>query len=107
MAGIGLLLSLASFQYGHPAHNWLGMAGYVMGGVLTYTVGLSSYLIATLLSWVGWRHVRQQPLPKHCLLYSVLLILSASLFAYHPRRPALACLDFGYKIGSIPTLSRM
>lgn len=50
-----MLLSLLSFSYAHPAHNWIGIAGFTIGQIFHSLFGIGSYLICTFLAWIGWR----------------------------------------------------
>lgn len=51
-----LILSLTSFSlHGNYAPNWFGAVGYFVGWWSTALFGLSSYLVAIYIGWIGWR----------------------------------------------------
>lgn len=53
--GLMMLVSLLSFAYGEGSTNWLGLVGYTLGWIQTALLGLSSYLLAVYVGWIGWR----------------------------------------------------
>lgn len=57
-----MVLALVSFAYGHPSSNWLGILGYTVGGLFYYVLGLGSFLIASILGWIGWRLMASNPI---------------------------------------------
>ena len=42
-------------MHGAAHANWLGIVGYTVALTLVWTFGLSAYLIAAYLGWIGWR----------------------------------------------------
>lgn len=50
---VTLFLSLWSFSSGHHTNNWLGLLGYTVGWIFHSIFGLSSFLIAFYLAWIG------------------------------------------------------
>ena len=50
-----LLLSLLSFRGAGPAHNWLGLIGFIIAWVLHWLMGFSSYLLALGVGILGWK----------------------------------------------------
>lgn len=79
--GLMMLVSLLSFAYGEGSTNWLGLFGYTLGWIQAALLGLSSYLLAVYVGWLGWRTMFKKsinnPVLKH--LTVALLIVSTSL----------------------------
>ncbi len=79
--GIMMIVSLLSFAYGNGTKNWLGLVGYTLGWIQTAFLGLSGYLFALYLTWIGWRRlfkksINNLPLKNFTI---ALLILSTSM----------------------------
>ncbi len=76
-----MLISLLSFAYAEGTSNWLGLAGFTIGWIQAALFGLSSYLLALYIGWIGWRNLFNKsinnPGLKHLTI--ALLILSTSL----------------------------
>lgn len=62
LIAVGFLgwLSLWSFSFLHPGHNWLGYLGYVVALGLQSLFGLGAYLIPCYLIWLGIRLLKEQ-----------------------------------------------
>jgi S-DNA-T family DNA segregation ATPase FtsK/SpoIIIE len=77
-----LFLSLASFAYLPPSHNWLGILGVYMGKYVHALFGLTSYFFCFYLMLKGIKHALGDKieLPKRpaclTLLFSICLMLS-------------------------------
>lgn len=80
-----IVLSLISFSlHGSLSRNWLGATGYALGWSLTALLGLSSYLFAAYIGWIGWRLMFKKPtndllLKTICVfigIFSVSMLLS-------------------------------
>lgn len=69
-----LLICLLTFVHGSPSANWFGIIGYGIGLGLTFLFGLSSYIIALFIGWIGWKLLVASP-PYHFLLKSLYLSL--------------------------------
>ena len=74
-------LCLLSFVHGSPKENWLGMIGYGVGLSFLYTFGLSAYLIALYLGWMGWKLLTNTSSHRFGMksLYFVMGVLSLSI----------------------------
>jgi S-DNA-T family DNA segregation ATPase FtsK/SpoIIIE len=48
-----LMLSLASFSERHPSRNWIGLAGHALAWGAHYLFGISSFLFAVYIGWMG------------------------------------------------------
>ena len=57
-------LCVQSFAIDQPQSNWLGVVGYLVGGLLYYCFGLGSYLLLIFLGWIGWSMVIGHPLQR-------------------------------------------
>lgn len=55
LGSILLILCMASFVHGNPRANWFGVVGYGIGLSSLWIFGLSAYLIAVYVGWVGWK----------------------------------------------------
>lgn len=53
--GFVMFLALFSFSREVPRDNWLGLVGFGIGFALFYLVGISGYLIAGFLLWLGFK----------------------------------------------------
>lgn len=81
-ASFVLLLTLLSFDAQNPAANWLGLAGHALAWLQTYVFGITSYLVALFVGWVGWRFLctkKLEKLPRKTLYFSLFLLSSALL----------------------------
>lgn len=80
-AAIALWLSLMSFAISPDSKNLLGLMGYTFGWAFHALFGLSSYLIALYIGWIGWRYLFNKPIhyPMLKTLYVGLAILSTSM----------------------------
>lgn len=56
------VLSLHSFSLGHASSNWLGLLGYVIGGLMYIIFGVGSYAVTIFCGWIGWRLLLSKPL---------------------------------------------
>src|SRR3990172_9653604 len=76
-----MLLSLLSFHPLFPEKNWLGLVGFGLGLGFSYLLGLTSYLLAAYLGWLGWKHLCNQPIAnlsfKH--VYFGIFIISTAI----------------------------
>jgi len=55
LSGVGIMiLSLVSFAYGKQSTNWIGMVGYSLGWSFHSLFGISGYIIAFYIGWLGW-----------------------------------------------------
>lgn len=76
-------LSILSFSFPDPGHNWLGYIGYIIAFGAEYLFGLASYLIPCYLFWLGTRLVKGEKLLHIAydhLYFSILLISLSILF---------------------------
>ncbi|MEM8727246.1 MAG: DNA translocase FtsK 4TM domain-containing protein [Chlamydiota bacterium] len=55
MASALSFLSMISFIHGNPRANWLGIVGYGIGLSSIWLLGLSAYLVAAYIGWIGWK----------------------------------------------------
>lgn len=80
-SALTLIISLLNFTKGHLSSHWLGLTGYMIAWMFTGAFGLSSYILAVYIGWVGWRRLFNKtinhPLLKH--LYIGVLMLSVSM----------------------------
>lgn len=74
-------LCMASFVHGYPRSNWFGIVGYGIGLGSLWTFGLSAYLIATYVGWIGWKMLMGgvPPQLKMKTLYFGIGIISLSI----------------------------
>ena len=79
--GFVLLLSLLSFRAAGPAHNWLGLIGFILAWTLHWLMGFSSYLLALGLGILGWKILSsKEPTPLAIKgVYLTLLLFSCSM----------------------------
>ncbi|MBF5059898.1 FtsK/SpoIIIE family DNA translocase [Candidatus Neptunochlamydia vexilliferae] len=57
-----LFLCILSFTHTSPQKNWFGVIGYGIGYGMLWTFGLSAYLIATYIGWIGWKKLMGSPI---------------------------------------------
>ncbi len=57
-----LSLCMLSFIQGAPQKSWFGVIGYGLGYGMLWTFGLSAYLIAIYIGWIGWKKLMGSPL---------------------------------------------
>ncbi len=50
-----LFLCMVSFIHDNPKGNWFGIVGYGIGLGSLWTLGLSAYLVAAYIGWIGWK----------------------------------------------------
>lgn len=55
LGGVFLFLCMVSFVHGTVQANWLGIIGYGVGLSFLWLFGLSAYLIAAYIGWIGWK----------------------------------------------------
>ncbi|MCB1115670.1 MAG: DNA translocase FtsK [Chlamydiia bacterium] len=81
IGSILLFLCMASFVDGNPRANWLGIVGYGIGLSTLWTFGLSAYLAAFYIGWIGWKMLIGNPpkLLKMKTLYFGIGIVSLSI----------------------------
>lgn len=80
--GIAILLSLASFSINPPhTQNVFGAIGHAIGWIFTVFLGLSSYLIALYLGFIGFRLIFNKPIENMILkgIYFALGVVSTSI----------------------------
>ncbi len=70
---IAIFISLLSFAYNSNTQNWLGLIGYGIGKGLHALFGISSYLLCSYITWIGWRQLFHKPI-NHPLIKSCLMI---------------------------------
>jgi S-DNA-T family DNA segregation ATPase FtsK/SpoIIIE len=81
------LNTVGSYASGRPAHNWIGLAGAVVGDLLLQIEGACAFVAPLLLAVLGWTWLRSLPVgsPKSKLLGAVLcLLFGPALFALLP-----------------------
>lgn len=80
-AALLLILSLISFALNPHSKNLIGILGDSVGWILHALIGISSYLIAIYLGWVGIRLILNRPYPHPLLeiLYLSLMVTSCCI----------------------------
>lgn len=93
-ASVTLFLSLLSFSLGQETHHLLGIIGYSTGYFFHTLFGLSSYILAIYLAWIGWRQLFNKPLNDIALktLYIALFVVSTSMLlsVFESKQPLLS-----------------
>ena len=99
LGGLGLLLSMISYNAADPSwntagaggnehlHNWMGMPGAYMADLLLQTVGLAGVLFGVIMGFWGFRIVRRQkiaPLPVRVTLMIFTTLTASIAFASIP-----------------------
>ncbi|QVL57389.1 MAG: DNA translocase FtsK [Simkaniaceae bacterium] len=81
IGSILFILCMASFVHGFPRANWFGVVGYGIGLASLWTFGLSAYLIAAYVGWIGWKMLMGgvPPQLKMKTLYFGIGIISLSM----------------------------
>lgn len=81
VGSILLFLCMISFIHGDSKANWLGVVGYGVGLGSLWTFGLSAYLVAFYIGWIGWTMLmgRAPPQLKMKTLYFSIGIISLSI----------------------------
>lgn len=81
VGSILLFLCMISFIHGNPRANWFGVVGYGIGLSSIWLFGLSAYLVATYIGWIGWKMLMGgvPPQLKMKTLYFSIGILSLSM----------------------------
>ena len=76
-----LLLSLLSFRAAGPAHNWLGLIGFIIAWALHWMLGFSSYLLSFCVGILGWKILSsKEPTPLAFKgIYLTLFLFSSSM----------------------------
>lgn len=76
-----LFLSLIGFAIRPDAKNFLGLLGHTLGWSFHALFGISSYLIAIYIGWIGWRHLFNKTVNHPILktLYASMAILSTCM----------------------------
>ncbi len=77
-----LFLSLLSFAYGRETNNWIGLIGHTIGWLFHSGFGITSYLLALYISWVGWKKLIDHPIPHlffKTLCFAIFLFSAAIL----------------------------
>lgn len=79
--GVLTFLSLLSFNFLEPSHNWLGYVGYALAMGSEYIFGLASFLIPFYSIWVGVKLLQGQKKIHLGLehIHFLVLIASASI----------------------------
>lgn len=78
---IVLFLSLMSFAITPDSRNLLGLMGHTLGWLFHALLGISSYLLAIYIGWIGWRRLFNKPL-NHLFVkgtYVAIAIFSTSI----------------------------
>ena len=71
------IISVVSFYQQDPMKNWLGNLGYSLGWIFNYIFGFGSYLVLSLLTWIGWRKLCNKKIENFStkiVTFSILLI---------------------------------
>lgn len=73
-----VFLSLISFAYGEDSVNWLGIVGNTIGWLFHLLFGITSYLIAAGIGYIGFRYLFLKPIttPRIDTFYLSLALLS-------------------------------
>jgi S-DNA-T family DNA segregation ATPase FtsK/SpoIIIE len=81
IGSILFILCMASFVHGFPRAKWFGVVGYGIGLASLWTFGLSAYLIAAYVGWIGWKMLMGgvPPQLKMKTLYFGIGIISLSM----------------------------
>ena len=103
-----LMVSLASFSKRYPSQNWIGLAGHAMAWGAEYLFGVSSFLFAIYLGWMGALLLFKKEgrnLLRKTALFTIFLFSLCSLLApfekggepfsslyYHALKPLLGAL---------------
>jgi S-DNA-T family DNA segregation ATPase FtsK/SpoIIIE len=78
---MAILISLVSFAYAEGSRNWLGLVGYTVGWIFTALFGVSSYIVALYIGWIGLRCLFNKtinhPYVKHFSI--ALMVFSTSM----------------------------
>jgi S-DNA-T family DNA segregation ATPase FtsK/SpoIIIE len=98
LAGMALLLAMATYSPADPSwntagkvgavpHNWMGMTGAYAADLLLQTIGLAGALFGVIIGFWGVRIIRRHPIRPLTLRLSLMIVatlLSAIAFARVP-----------------------
>ena len=90
---LSILVSLMSFAQGGGSGHWLGLVGYTIGWMFTAFFGLSGYIVALYIGWVGFRELFDKPIEtpwrQHFAIFVMVFSISMLLTLFEDLFPNL------------------